>query len=105
MPLAGIPYFPPPPFVPGVQVAHGFCSVCQLGQQPHCLYIPRLLGRSILGTSWALVMCFSRTEASVHLHPWDAVDVLLGLQCPLIVVFVYLSVMELSFFFWFMLVS
>lgn len=37
--------------------------------------------------------------AFVHLHPWDAVDVLLGLLCPPIVVFVNLCVTELSFLF------
>lgn len=35
----------------------------------------------------------------MHLHPWDTVDVLLGLLCPPIVVFVNLCVTELSFLF------
>lgn len=99
-PWQGTPYFPVPPFVPGVQVTRGFCSFCQLGQRPHCLTFPRVMGRLILGTSWALVMCFPHggrsLPPSMHLHPWDAVDVLLGLPCPYSCL-VSLSVAELFF--------
>lgn len=84
------PLIPLSLFVPGVQVAHGFCSVRQLGQLPHCLAFPppRLL-REVdswdkLGSCDVFFPHGGRSlPPSVHLHPWDAVDVLLGLPCPL----------------------